>query len=63
MILPAALALMLTDTWRLVSKSMETDPSLNRFFWPEKLTGAGFAERVLLNMGIDIPPKVQYTRE
>jgi hypothetical protein len=43
--------------------SMELDPSLNRFFWPEKLTGAGFAESVLLNEGIDRPPKVQYTRE
>jgi hypothetical protein len=61
MILPAALALMLTDTWRLVSKSMETDPSLNRFFWPEKLTGAGFAEMFLLNEPIDA--KEQYTRE
>jgi hypothetical protein len=36
---------------------------LNRFFWPEKLTGAGFAEMVLLNELIDTPAKVQHTRE
>jgi hypothetical protein len=44
--------------------SMEPDPSLNKFFWPEKLTGAGFAETLLLNElrePIDRPPKVQYT--
>ena len=57
-IVPAATALMPTDAWRLASMSMEPDPSLNRFFWPEKLTGAGFAERLLLNEPIDRPPKV-----
>jgi hypothetical protein len=62
-IVPAATALMPTEAWRLVSMSMEPDPSLNRFFWPEKLTGAGFAERDLLNEPIDRLPKVQYAGE
>ena len=64
MIEPAATALMPTDAWRSALMSMEPDPSLNKFFWPEKLTGAGFAETVLLNElrePIDRPPKVQYT--
>ena len=51
--MPAATALMPTEAWRSVLRSMEPDPSLNRFFWPEKLTGAGFARRVLLNEPID----------
>ena len=63
MIEPAATALMATDAWRSASMSMEPDPSLNRFFWPEKLTGAGFAERDLLNEPIDRRAKVPYTRE
>jgi len=62
-IVPAAMALRPTDAWRLVSMSMEPDPSPNKFFLPEKLTGAGFAERVLLNEPTDRPAKVQYTQE
>lgn len=56
MTVPAATALMPTVAWRLVSMSMEPDPSLNKFFEPEKLTGAGFAETVLLNEPTDTPP-------
>ena len=58
MIVPAATALMPTVAWRLVSMSMEPDPWLNKFFWPEKLTGAGFAETVLLNLPTDRLSKV-----
>jgi hypothetical protein len=54
--LPMATALMPTDAWRLVLMSMEPDPSLNRFLWPEKPIGSGFPERVLLNVGIDRSP-------
>jgi hypothetical protein len=60
-IVPTALAVMPTVAWTLASTSMELDPSLNRFFLPEKLTGAGFAEMFLLNEPIDA--KEQYTRE
>ena len=63
MIEPAATALMPTDAWRLASTSMEPDPSLNRFFWPEKLSGAGFAESDLLNEPIVTRAKVQHKRE
>jgi hypothetical protein len=51
MSVPEATALTSTDAWRLVSMSMEPDPSPNRLFWPEKLTGvaAEFADWELLN--------------
>jgi len=58
MIEPAATALIPMDALRSALMSMEPDPSLNRFFWPEKLTGAGFAARVLLNEPIDRRAKV-----
>ncbi len=63
MIVPAATALMPTEAWKLALTSIEPDPLLNRFFWPEKLTGAGFAERVLLNEPTDRLSNVRYTRE
>jgi len=62
-IVPAATALIPTDAWRLVLMSMEPDASLNRFFWPEKLSGAGFAESDLLNEPIVTRAKVQHKRE
>ena len=63
-IVPAAVALKPTVAWRVASTSTEPDPSLNRFFFPEKLTGAGFAERVLLNEPIDRRAEYSiYTRE
>ena len=37
--MPAAMAVMFTDAWRLESMSMELDPLLNRFPWPVKFTG------------------------
>ena len=37
--MPAATTLTFTDAWRSASTSMELDPFLNRFPWPEKLTG------------------------
>jgi hypothetical protein len=55
---PAAVAPMLTDAWRLVLMSIEPDPWLKRVFWPEKVTGAEFAARVLLNEPTDKPSKV-----
>ena len=63
MIEPAATALMPTVALRSALMSIEPDPSLNRFFWPEKLTGAGFAETFLSNEPTDRLPKEQYTRE
>jgi hypothetical protein len=62
-IVPAATALIPTDAWRLVLMSMEPDASLNRFFWPEKLSGAGFAARDLLNELLSRLPRVQGTEE
>ena len=56
MTVPAAMAPMAMDAWRSALMSMEPDPSLNRFFDPVKLTGAGFAETFLLKEPTDRPP-------
>lgn len=38
-IVPAAMAVMFMDAWRLALMSMELDPLVNRFPWPVKLIG------------------------